>query len=77
MKKRGTPQSETEKQYLVWSEEHGGWWRPGSLGYTRSIKEAGRYSFKRAFEIEAQGNQYLDIENGQFNEVAIPDPLPL
>lgn len=72
MKKHALP-----RQYLIWSEEHGAWWRPGKLGYTSSIKMAGRYNFERAMEIEANANQMLDIEAGQFNEVAIPDPLPL
>ncbi len=28
---------------LIWSNEHGAWWAPDGLGYTRVIEEAGRY----------------------------------
>lgn len=37
--------------YLVWSNEHIGWWRPGSRGYTRGLDLAGRYSRDEALHI--------------------------
>jgi len=30
--------------WLVWSNEHGAWWRPNTWGYTYQISEAGRYT---------------------------------
>jgi co-chaperonin GroES (HSP10) len=42
--------------YLIWSIEHGMWWRPGRCGYTLSLAEAGRYSFVEATEILARAN---------------------
>ena len=30
--------------YLIWSNQHGQWWRPAKRGYTSIIDEAGRYS---------------------------------
>lgn len=30
--------------YLVWSNQHGMWWRADRRGYTDIIDEAGRYS---------------------------------
>jgi hypothetical protein len=30
--------------WLVWSNEHGGFWAPDDMGYVRSIREAGRYT---------------------------------
>jgi hypothetical protein len=30
--------------YLIWSNDHGGWWGPGRGGYTTSLERAGRYS---------------------------------
>lgn len=56
--------------WLVWSEEHGMWWRAGHCGYTRSIREAGRYAKAEADEIVRRAN-IVD-----FNEIAIPDPTP-
>ncbi len=44
--------------YLIWSIEHGAWWRPDRRGYTRHLDEAGRYPHVDALEI-------LDDANGQ------------
>jgi len=32
--------------YLIWSHEHGGWWRPGGWGYVSTISQAGRFEFR-------------------------------
>jgi hypothetical protein len=37
--------------YLVWSNEHQGWWRHGSSGYTRGLRNAGRYTRDAALQI--------------------------
>lgn len=37
--------------YLVWSNEHMGWWARGSCGYSRGLYNAGRYTRARALEI--------------------------
>ncbi len=37
--------------YLVWSNEHGAWWRPNSCGYTTKVEDAGRYGRKEAIAI--------------------------
>jgi hypothetical protein len=60
--------------WVVWSEEHGGWWKPGRTGYTQSLERAGRYTEAQAKEIEANANRYLP-ESVAFHEVAMPDPL--
>lgn len=31
-------------EYLVWSNEHRGWWGPDRSGYTRGLRRAGRYT---------------------------------
>ena len=43
-----TDQNDT---YLVWSNEHRGWWGPGRRGYVADIKDAGRYSRREALDI--------------------------
>jgi hypothetical protein len=37
--------------YLIWSNEHEGWWGPGRIGYARRIENAGRYSHAEALDI--------------------------
>ena len=51
---------------LVWSNQHGQWWRPARRGYTSVIEEAGRYSIAEAREIVAQAT--LD---GQLTRTAL------
>lgn len=42
--------SEGESAFLIYSHEHGAWWKPARWGYTGAQAEAGRYS-----EDEARG----------------------
>lgn len=37
--------------YLVWSNEHRGWWRQGSFGYSADMRKAGRFSREEALDI--------------------------
>ena len=37
--------------YLIWSHEHGMWWRAGGYGYTPRLSEAGRYDHDHALEV--------------------------
>lgn len=39
------------ERYLIWSNEHGAWWRPNSRGYTINLEQAGRYSYQAAIDI--------------------------
>jgi hypothetical protein len=38
-------------EYLIWSNEHDGWWGPGERGYTRTLSRAGHYSREHAIRI--------------------------
>jgi hypothetical protein len=40
-----------EDLYLIWSNEHRGWWRPGGWGYTPGLNQAGRFSRAQAIDI--------------------------
>jgi hypothetical protein len=61
------------KNYVIWSEEHGAWWGHRSLGYTRSLVGAGRYSEALARDIVRNANQ--GDAAPLFHEIAIIDPL--
>lgn len=37
--------------FLIWSNEHRAWWRPGRCGYTTDIDQAGRYDRREAKRI--------------------------
>jgi hypothetical protein len=58
-----------DPQFLIWSEEHGAWWLAAGGGYTKSIFQAGRYSFEQATQIVSGANRYLP--EGTVNEVAL------
>jgi hypothetical protein len=53
--------------FFIWSEEHGAWWKADGNGYSRSIFEAGRFSFGEAMRITSSANQYSE----KVNEVAL------
>jgi hypothetical protein len=42
-----------EQVFLIYSNQHGRWWRPGKSGYTQVIEEAGRYPRAEAEKIVA------------------------
>jgi hypothetical protein len=43
-------ETKDNERYLVWSHEHGRWWRK-SNGYTSHISQAGRFSRTQALDI--------------------------
>lgn len=55
-------------KYLIWSEEHGAWWRPNNHGYTQSMKQAGRYTYEQARAISHSANG-----GGTFCEVPVEE----
>lgn len=47
-------------KWLIWSNEHNGWWKPNSMGYCRDRKDAGRFDYKEACEIVENANYGLE-----------------
>lgn len=43
--------ADKDQQWMIWSNEHGAWWRPFSAGYTLKIADAGLYSYDEAKSI--------------------------
>jgi len=70
--------------WLILSNEHSGWWRPNSMGYTPKVEKAGRYPFAAALEIcsgACYGNDWTKnqsrtgkIDYRPPNEVMVPSP---
>jgi hypothetical protein len=48
-------------KYLIWNFERGQWWKPGEMGYTPSMRLAGRYSFMEADTICRQANSWIGL----------------
>ena len=57
--------------WLIWSNEHRGWWKPNQAGYTKNRIAAGRYKFELARQIILNANRYLDSDTP--NETMCPD----
>lgn len=59
-----------EKTYLVWSHEHGAWWRPERRGYTTDLDAAGRYSRGEAIKICA-------LSRDGWRGAGVPSEIPV
>jgi hypothetical protein len=67
--------------WLIWSNEHKAWWKPGSSGYTNIARDAGHYSFEQARQICRDANQFrgcgfMKMEPNE-TMVALKDSVPL
>lgn len=63
--------------WLIWSNEHMGWWGCNSRGYVESINKAGRYKFDEAVEICKSGTMKCSRFGGVIpKEIMVPD-LPV
>jgi hypothetical protein len=60
-------------KYLIWSNEHNGWWCPNHCGYTSNIERAGRYDRKEAITICNSANYGWNTDR----LTALPEELPI
>jgi len=65
--KQGKNPEHIDKMWMVWSQEHNGWWRPAKQGYTNEIREAGKYCYEEALDITRSANWA-----GRFEEAMVP-----
>lgn len=65
-----------QRGFLVWSNEHGGWWIEGGLGYTLDISRAGRFTQAEATSIadNASVNGEKPLMDGVMPEVVVLAP---
>lgn len=59
-----------DEPYLIWSNEHGAWWREGRSGYTDNIDRAGHYTRTEAVKTSR------DARNG-WRTVGSPSEVPI
>lgn len=64
------------KVWLVWSNEHTAWWKPGCLGYTADAEKAGRYTLADARKHANSGQMGGTCARCEHlpNEVVTPAP---
>ena len=62
--------------WMIYSNEHKGWWRAARRGYTNSVLNAGEYSEAEAREICADANKHGTLANGDQFEVMHPSVMP-
>ena len=62
-------------KFLIWSNQHGGWWAPGGRGYTLDIGAAGRFTKDLATrEVEGAGAYGPHASDGVPDEVMMLAP---
>jgi hypothetical protein len=57
-------------KYLIWSNEHRGWWRANRHGYTTLVQRAAHFSLEDATEIVTKANRHSD----KIEEVMVEAP---
>jgi hypothetical protein len=57
--------------YLVWSDEHQGWWKAAERGYTPFLAQAGHYSRERAIQICTDALPGRLRNNGRWPEIPV------
>lgn len=55
------------KLWLIWSNEHNGWWCANRRGYTHFRKDAGKYIYDQALEIVANANYGHEFRRSRGN----------
>lgn len=58
-------------KFLIWSNEHEGWWRPNRQGYTAHKHQAGFYTFDEAVNICIDANEFQEFGEKP-NEMMFP-----
>jgi hypothetical protein len=57
-------------KFLIWSNEHRGWWKPNRHGYTTLTHCAGQFSLEDATEIVTNANRYSE----KIEDLMVPAP---
>lgn len=65
-------EQDQEQRFLVWSNEHGAWWRSKRNGYTKIRSDAGRYTLLEACKILEAANRHV-ADDVHPNETMVPE----
>jgi len=60
----------SEDQYLIWSNEHRGWWRTGGCGYAPGLRDAGHYTRDQALRI-CRDAIFTSMHVGMISEIPV------
>lgn len=58
--------------WLVWSNEHKGWWRRDGNGYSQHVIDAKRFSYQEACAVVHQSNQHRWFCLAEPHETMVP-----
>lgn len=61
----------SERNYLIWSNEHRAWWGPARQGYKRRVGDAGRYTQAEALGICTEAMPGTSISLGMLPELPV------
>ena len=62
-------------KFLIWSNQHQGWWKANRHGYTTRTDRAGYFSFDEARAICLHANRFTPQASGP-QEVMVNAPSP-
>jgi hypothetical protein len=61
-----------DEAYLIWSNEHLGWWRPDGNGYAQHLSEAGQFTREVALLYCLHGIHGTAERLGMLPELPVP-----
>lgn len=64
-----------DHDYVILSFEHDAWWRPGGMGYTPHLVEAGHYSKAESARIVADANRYSGSRHPHETALSLAEAL--
>jgi hypothetical protein len=61
-------------KWLIWSIEHGTWWRANGQGYCAEVSGAGVYTYEKALQIVTDANYSLTLDKPKKHDSYLNTP---